>query len=54
MKIPMIEFETTLDELIKKAIQDKCEITINVCPDNVEIRVSPWKPFSYDCPYKGN
>ena len=54
MKIPMIDFETTLDELASKAVKENCEISINVCPDNVEIKVSPWKPFSYYCPYKGD
>jgi hypothetical protein len=53
MEVPMIEFKATIDELITKAVKESCEITITVSPDNVEIRVSPWKPFSYNCPYKG-
>lgn len=40
----------TLEELLKKAVEAKAEITVTMGPDNTEVRVEPWKPFEYVCP----
>lgn len=40
----------TLEELLKKAVEAKAEITVTMGPDNTEVRVEPWKPFEYKCP----
>lgn len=39
-----------LDLLIKKAVEEKVEITISVEPGRTEIQIQPWKPFVYTCP----
>lgn len=39
------------DDLIKKATENRCEITVEITPENIEIKVSPWEPFAYNCPY---
>lgn len=46
--------EIDIDHLIQKAVEEKCEITINCNPENIEIRIEPWKPFEYKRPYKND
>ena len=41
-----------LNELIEKAVTEKCEITITADAEKIEIKLEPWKPFEYNCPYK--
>ena len=48
----MVINRTDLDYFFKKAVEEKCEITINYTPENVEIHIEPWKPFEYRCPYE--
>lgn len=43
--------EINLDELIEKVVNEKIEITINLEPDRAEIKIEPWQPFAYSCPY---
>ena len=47
MSIKDIDF----DKLIEEAVNKKCEITINCSLDNIEIRIEPWEPFEYKCPW---
>jgi len=41
-----------LDSLIQKAVEKKCEIHIEITPENETITISPWEAFSYMCPYR--
>ena len=39
-----------VNELIKKAQEEKCEITVSFSPERTEITIQPWKLFTYTCP----
>lgn len=41
-----------LNELIHKAIVERCEICIEVTPESENITIRPWQPFEYACPYR--
>lgn len=40
-----------LDELIKTVVKERCEITISFTPETAEVKIEPWQPFVYECPY---
>ena len=40
-----------LDELIKTVVTEKCEITISFTPETAEVKIEPWQPLTYNCPY---
>lgn len=42
-----------IDELIERVIKDKVEIELNIEPDRQQVVIRPWKPFEYNCPYRG-
>lgn len=44
--------EERLDSLIKKAVNERCEISIEVSPELETITIRPWEPLRYVCPYK--
>ena len=54
MRIPIMDTDITLEKLIEESIKKNADISISVSPDNVEIRISPYVPFSYNCPYSGD
>lgn len=45
--------EINIDGLIKKVLENKVEITINLDPGHTDIQITPWKPFGYQCPFSG-
>ena len=52
MEFSKLVTEDHLDSLIHKAVTEKCEISIEITPENVNITIRPWEPFRYSCPYK--
>ena len=40
-----------LDELIKTVVKERCEITISFTPETAEVKIEPWQPLTYHCPY---
>lgn len=43
-----------ISDLMQRVVKMQCEMTINMTPENIEIRLTPWKPFTYQCPYQRN
>ena len=43
--------ELMVDRLVKAVIEDHVEACMDIEPDRMEIRVSPWKPTRMTCPY---
>lgn len=41
------------DELNGEIENGKVALCVNLYPDNIEVRIEPWKPFEYACPYGG-
>lgn len=41
-----------IEDLIQTVVQEKCEITISFTPDSAEVKIEPWQPFTYECPYR--
>lgn len=39
-------------ESIKAAVEKKIAISIEITPECENIKIEPWKPFEYNCPYK--
>ena len=44
--------EAFFDTLVHKAVTEKCEISIEITPENENITIRPWEPFQYNCPYR--
>ena len=44
----------TLKSLATLAAETKSEINIELTPERTTINIAPWKPFEYQCPYRGN
>lgn len=44
--------EAFFDTLVHKAVTEKCEISIEITPENENITIRPWEPFQYSCPYR--
>lgn len=44
--------EELFDTLVHKAVTEKCEISIEITPENESITIRPWEPFRYACPYR--
>lgn len=44
--------DINIGDLMKKAVENKVEVTINLEPDRAEVQIRPWKPFEYSCPYQ--
>lgn len=40
-----------LEKLARIAHRENVEIAIDIEPDNASIRIEPWKPISYNCPF---
>ena len=40
-----------INDLIQAVVKEKCEITITFAPDSAEVKIEPWQPFIYGCPY---
>lgn len=40
-----------LDKLVDMVVEKKVEVDISVTPDNMEIKIEPWKPYEVKCPY---
>ena len=43
--------EIDLEKLAHIAQRENVEIAIDIEPDNASIRIEPWKPISYNCPF---
>ncbi len=41
-----------LDKLVNIVVENKVEVDIDVSPDNIEIKIEPWKPYEVKCPYE--
>lgn len=39
-----------LPKIAALAVEKRVEVTVTICPDNMEIRTSPWAPLQYICP----
>lgn len=39
-------------ESIKAVVEKKISISIEITPECESIKIEPWKPFEYTCPYK--
>ena len=37
---------------IKAVVEKKIAISIEITPECESIKIEPWKPFEYNCPYK--
>ena len=44
--------EEWMDKLIETVKQGN-EVHLEFTPEETRIEVMPWKPFKYNCPYKG-
>ncbi len=42
-----------LNESIKIVTEKKITINIEIAPDYESIKIEPWQPFLYHCPYEG-
>ena len=40
-----------VNELAKMVVSEKCEITISFTPEAAEVKIEPWQPLTYNCPY---
>lgn len=47
-----IELKDVLKQLVDEVVKEKVEIEFTITPDNQNLIVRPWQPFSYNCPYK--
>lgn len=39
------------NESIKSVVKNKIAINIEITPESESIRIEPWEPFKYNCPY---
>lgn len=42
-----------ISKLVEQVKEAKVEITITLTPNENTVTITPWKPFQYSCPYRG-
>ena len=40
------------NEYIKAVVEKKIAISIEISPEYESIKIEPWEPFHYHCPYE--
>jgi len=43
--------ELNIETLVRLAHQENVEITLTIDRGGAELRIEPWKPISYNCPF---
>lgn len=43
--------DLNIETLVRLAHQEKVEITLTIDHGCTELRIEPWKPISYNCPF---
>ena len=43
--------ELNIETLVRLAHQENVEITLTINRGGAELRIEPWKPISYNCPF---
>jgi len=43
--------ELNIETLVRLAHQENVEITLTIGRGDAELRIEPWKPISYNCPF---
>jgi hypothetical protein len=47
-----IELKDALECFTKEVVKEQVEIEFTITPENMNLIVRPWKPVSFNCPYK--
>lgn len=51
MKLTNKKIKTIVERVTETVIEKQVEASIDISPDNISIRIEPWKPYEMKCPY---